>query len=153
MTFVKALINILIRRNSSINLSSLVEKLAPVWKLFKLKIHLHICFTFLHLHISVPKRHTIFIKLNCPLLNIRIACFMGVPIVAQQVKNPTSIHDDAGWICSLVLWVKDLPLPRTASRSQRQLRSVVAVAVAEACSCGSNSTPSLGNSKRCRWGS
>ena len=34
----------------------------------------------------------------------------GVPIVAQQVKNPTSIHEDAGPIPGLTQWVKDLTL-------------------------------------------
>ena len=32
----------------------------------------------------------------------------GVPIVAQRVKNPTSIHEDAGPIPGLPRWVKDL---------------------------------------------
>ena len=31
----------------------------------------------------------------------------GVPIVAQQVKNPTSIHVDVGLIPGLAQWVKD----------------------------------------------
>ena len=35
----------------------------------------------------------------------------GVPIVAQQVKNPTSIQDDLGLIPGLAKWVKDLALP------------------------------------------
>ena len=34
----------------------------------------------------------------------------GVPIVAQQVKNPTGIHEDVGSIPSLTQWVKDLVL-------------------------------------------
>ena len=36
---------------------------------------------------------------------------MGVPIVAQRVKNPTSIHEDVGWICGLAQWIKDPVLP------------------------------------------
>ena len=31
----------------------------------------------------------------------------GVPIVAQQVNNPTSIHEDLGLILGLAQWVKD----------------------------------------------
>ena len=32
---------------------------------------------------------------------------MGVPIVAQWVKNPTSIREDVGSIPDLTQWVKD----------------------------------------------
>ena len=34
----------------------------------------------------------------------------GVLIVAQQVKNPTSIREDEGLIPGLTQWVKDLAL-------------------------------------------
>ena len=37
---------------------------------------------------------------------------LGVPIVAQQVKNPTSIHEDTSLIPGLAQWAKDLALPR-----------------------------------------
>ena len=34
----------------------------------------------------------------------------GVPIVAQQIKNLTSIHEDIGLTPALAQWVKDLAL-------------------------------------------
>ena len=34
-------------------------------------------------------------------------CLLGVPIVAQHVTNPTSIHKDEGSIPGLTQWVKD----------------------------------------------
>ena len=35
----------------------------------------------------------------------------GVPIVAQWVRNPTSIYEDSGLIPGPAPWVKDLALP------------------------------------------
>ena len=36
---------------------------------------------------------------------------VGVPLVAQWVKNPISVHKDLGLIPGLAQWVKDLALP------------------------------------------
>ena len=47
------------------------------------------------------------------------------PAVVQQVKNPTSNHEDLSLIAGLAQWVKDLVL----QQPQMQLGSSVAVAV------------------------
>ena len=36
--------------------------------------------------------------------------YSGVPVIAQQVKNPTSIHEDTCLIPALPQWFKDLVL-------------------------------------------
>ena len=37
-----------------------------------------------------------------------------VPVVTQQVKNLTSIHEDVGSVPGLAQWIKDLSLPQAA---------------------------------------
>ena len=73
---------------------------------------------------------------------------VGVPVVAQQLTNPTSVHEDAGLIPGLAQSVRDLALAVSCGvcRSQVWVGSRVAVTVAKAGSCSSDSTPSLGTS-------
>ena len=76
----------------------------------------------------------------------------GVPVVAQQVKNPTSIQEDAGSVPGLA---SGLMIPRCCElwwRLQMRLRSHVAVAGVQVSSCSSKSTPSLGTSICCGYG-
>ena len=40
---------------------------------------------------------------------------LRVPVVAQQVKNPASIHKDAGLIPGLTQWVKDPVFPHAVA--------------------------------------
>ena len=42
---------------------------------------------------------------------LRIPTSIGIPVVAQPIKNPTSIHEDAGLIPYPDQWVKDPMLP------------------------------------------
>ena len=44
---------------------------------------------------------------------------LRVPIVAQWVENPTSIHKDADSIPGLTQWVQDPELPRAVGVGRR----------------------------------
>ena len=46
-----------------------------------------------------------------PALATRYEKESGVPIMAQWLTNPTSVHKDEGSIPSLSQWVKDPALP------------------------------------------
>ena len=47
----------------------------------------------------------------CPQLSGELKIFLGVPIMAQQLMNPTSIHEDKGLIPGLAQLAKDPVLP------------------------------------------
>ena len=80
-----------------------------------------------------------------------LRALIRVPVVAQQVTNPTSIHEDAGLIPGLTQWgLRIQHCHELWCRSQRWLGSGIAVAVAQAGSCSSYSIPSLGTSICCR---
>ena len=65
---------------------------------------------------------------------------MGVPAMAQQVKNLTSIQEDVGWIPGLTQWGMDPELPQVVS----QVADVAQIPSCYGCelgySCSSNST-------------
>ena len=70
----------------------------------------------------------------------------GVPIVAQQVKNLTSIHEDAGSIPASLSGLRIWCCCKLLRGLQMWLGSGDAVVVVQAGSCSSHLTPSLGAS-------
>ena len=52
----------------------------------------------------------------------------GVPVVAQRLRNPTSIHDDAVRSMALLGGLRIQCCHELLCRSQMQFRSVIAVA-------------------------
>ena len=61
-------------------------------------------------HCSAPRGPSAAPMKPLPSFGVKIK-HRGLPVVAQQVTNPTSIHEDVGSMPGLAQWVKDPALP------------------------------------------
>ena len=77
---------------------------------------------------------------------------LGSLTVTQQVKNPTSNHEDAGLIPVFAQWAKDPSLPQAATQAADADQIWQCCGCGVGLSCSSNWTPSLGTSICCRCG-
>ena len=98
-------------------------------------------FTFCHLGRWQIHFRALLVKfsngVNSSLLVFSKKCLQS-PVVAQQVKNPTSSHEDAGLTPGLTQWMR--------------IQCGCGCGCGIGCRCSSNLTPSLGTSICRRWG-
>ena len=60
---------------------------------------------------SRPQKYNGLLSKMRKLSRIEKLKLLGVPFMAQWVKNPTRIHEDSGSVPGLPQWAKDLALP------------------------------------------